>query len=262
MYKFKIIIFPLFIAMFFACCSNEKVNLDSLIWKTGEHNGHAYVDLGLSVNWATCNIGADKPEDYGDYFAWGEIESKENFNVFSYCHYGEFETRKKYNKIEDAGIVDDKTELDPCDDVAAMKWGGGWRMPTLKEIEELILETKADRHSNFRDTGITGSIMLSKKNGHAIFFPAAGYKVDYLSREHQVNTKSSLKSKNSKGYYWTSTLSYDPEIPTSGSAECFTYGYFFRNPWFIERFAGLSVRPVLDKAATDSCRKQNKSMMR
>lgn len=99
---------------------------------------HEYVDLGLSVKWATCNIGADKPEEYGDYYAWGELESKEVYDWFSYkwCN-GSSDTLTKYNPFKGEGIVDSITTLDPEDDVAHVLWGGSWRMPTASEYREL-----------------------------------------------------------------------------------------------------------------------------
>ena len=88
---------------------------------TGEYAGHGYVDMGLSVKWATCNVGADSPNDYGNYYAWGETETKSSYDE------GNCETWKK--KIGDIGGT--------IRDVAHAEWGGGWRMPTVAEFEEL-----------------------------------------------------------------------------------------------------------------------------
>ena len=99
---------------------------------------HEYVDLGLSVKWATCNIGADKPEDYGDYYAWGELSPKESYTWENY-RFGvggdlPFERKlSKYNTDRKRGPVDNKTTLDRVDDVANVRWGGSWRIPTLEE---------------------------------------------------------------------------------------------------------------------------------
>ena len=103
---------------------------------------HEYVDLGLSVKWATCNIGADKPEDYGDYYAWGELSPKESYTWENY-RFGvggdlPFERKlSKYNTDRKRGPVDNKTTLDRVDDVANVRWGGSWRIPTLEEWTEL-----------------------------------------------------------------------------------------------------------------------------
>ena len=89
------------------------------------------VDLGLSVKWASCNVGATTPEDCGDYYAWGEIEEKENYDwsTYKWCN-GSYDTQTKYCTNSSYGTVDNKTTLDLEDDVAHVKWGGSWRMPT------------------------------------------------------------------------------------------------------------------------------------
>ena len=100
---------------------------------------HECIDLGLSVKWATCNVGAIKPEEYGDYYAWGETETKDVYDWSSYkwCN-GSSDTLTKYNPFKVQGIVDSITTLDPNDDVAHVKWGGSWRMPTASEFRELM----------------------------------------------------------------------------------------------------------------------------
>ena len=86
---------------------------------SGMENGYAYVDLGLSVKWATCNVGATKPEEYGDYFAWGEVEPKEKYDWSTYKYYAGTESGlTKYCTNSNFGIVDNKTILDSADDAA------------------------------------------------------------------------------------------------------------------------------------------------
>ena len=107
------------------------------------HNGYEYVDLGLSVKWATCNVGSTSPEDYGDYFAWGETSYKSTYTDNNNKFYGESINRskryiKKYNSEEYRGYTDNKTLLDPEDDVAHVMWGGEWYLPSKDECEELI----------------------------------------------------------------------------------------------------------------------------
>ena len=100
-----------------------------------------YVDLGLSVKWATCNVGATKPEEYGDYFAWGEVEPKNNYSLstYKYCN-GTNNSMTKYsakNDVNRGEFYDNKIVLGPEDDAATVNWGGEWRMPTKEEQDEL-----------------------------------------------------------------------------------------------------------------------------
>ena len=143
-------------------------------------DGHEYVDLGLSVLWATCNVGAYAPEDYGDYYAWGEIETKTDYNWWSYVYsYDSDSTIIKYNTDSKYGtIVDNKTVLDPEDDVAQVKWGGSWRMPTKEEYDELI-DNCIWTFTTMNE--VTGYLVTSKKPGYterSIFMPASGYYAD------------------------------------------------------------------------------------
>ena len=113
----------------------------SLFAQSQNQTTHEYVDLGLSVNYATCNVGATTPEEYGDYFAWGEVEPKETYTWenYKYCD-GSSTTLTKYcNKSNygNNGFTDTKTVLDPEDDAAIANWGGAWRMPTYDEFSEL-----------------------------------------------------------------------------------------------------------------------------
>ena len=107
---------------------------------TGTENGHDYVDLGLpsGTKWATCNVGATAPEEYGDYFAWGETEPKTTYNwdTYKWCN-GSEDTFTKYNTKSSYGTVDNKTQLELADDAARANWGGQWRMPTDAEWTEL-----------------------------------------------------------------------------------------------------------------------------
>lgn len=130
-------------------CGGKEASCEvTVVQTTGSHFGHDWVDLGLSVNWATCNIGAVSPEDYGDFFAWGETETK---TIYGWSTYKYFEssskTFTKYCNDSDLGyygFVDNKIILDPEDDVAREKWGGDWRMPTIEELDELASVTYKD----------------------------------------------------------------------------------------------------------------------
>lgn len=100
------------------------------------------VDLGLSVKWANVNLGASRPEEYGDYFAWGEVKPKADYSweTYKWCK-GSYDTMTKYcydDSYGYNGFTDNKYTLDPENDAATVNWGGKWRMPTADEIVELI----------------------------------------------------------------------------------------------------------------------------
>ena len=134
---------------------------------SGSHNGYEYVDLGLSVMWATCNVGANSPEEGGDYFAWGEVTPKETYTNENYKFLSN-NIITKYCSSSDQGIVDNKTTLDKCDDAARYNMGGSWRMPTLSEYEELVNNCS---WSYITRNGVEGYRAFSRINGNSIFFP-------------------------------------------------------------------------------------------
>ena len=161
-----------------------------------EDDLHDYVDLGLSVKWATCNVGADSPEDYGDYFAWGETEPKSTYDWDTYKWWQEDnDNMTKYCTNSDYGTVDNKTQLDLSDDAARVNWGGSWRMPTHEEFTEL---RKKCTWTWTTQNGVIGYKVTSKKNGNSIFLPAAGYRGN-----------SSLSGAGLCGYFWSSSLYTD-----------------------------------------------------
>ena len=195
------------------------------------------VDLGLSVKWATCNLGAESPEQYGDYYAWGETETKTKYDwtTYKWCK-GKFGTLTKYcfQDVRNLGIVDNKTELDPEDDVAFIKLGGRWRMPTKEEFDELINNCSWERSII---NGINGFKFTSKINGNSIFFPAAGsYSSESLWVEGSQGTylSSSLDTICSNAAYGMYFI-----LDTNGE------GYFSDGIPF--RWEGASVRPVMEK---------------
>jgi hypothetical protein len=154
---------------------------------------HEYVDLGLSVLWATCNVGANSPEDYGDYFAWGEVEPKEEYTWENYkwCD-GDYTKLNKYCTKEQYGIVDNQVILDLSDDAAHVNMGGNWRMPTLAECKELVSQC------TWVWTAIKGvnGHQITGPNGNSIFLPATG-----------AITKLGLQHEGSSGYYWINSIS-------------------------------------------------------
>ena len=194
-------------------------------------NNHEYVDLGLSVKWATCNVGATKPEDYGDYFAWGETQPKSNYDwsTYKWCN-GSPYTLTKYCTDSYYGTIDNKTTLELSDDAARANWGGSWRMPTKEEQDEL--------HNNCEwewttQNGVKGYKVTSEKKGYtknSIFLPAAGYRVG-----------SSLSGVGSDGNYWSSSL-YTLN-PTYAYCLYFDSSNVYWH-YFCHRYRGQSVRPV------------------
>ena len=145
---------------------------------TDGNHVHA-VDLGLSVKWACCNVGASSPEGYGSYFAWGETSSKSDYgwDTYKYSH-DQFWALTKYCNDSDYGYngyTDNKTTLDLIDDAARSNWGGSWRMPTTIELQELINRNNCTWTWTTLN-GIKGYKVTSKSNGNSIFLPAAGYR--------------------------------------------------------------------------------------
>ena len=143
----------------------------------GYENGYGYVDLGLSVKWATCNVGATKPEEYGNYYAWGETATKSDYSWDTYKYGSSSDALTKYCNDSSRGkdgFTDDLTTLEAADDAAAVNWGDAWRMPTDAEWQELIDNCDWIWTDDYNDTGVAGCIVASKTNGNAIFLPAAG----------------------------------------------------------------------------------------
>lgn len=183
------------------------------------------VDLGLSVYWATCNLGATAPEESGDFYAWGETKTKDDYTWDTY-KWGNF----KYDTITKYGSGDNKTVLEPEDDVAHVKLGGNWRMPTDAEWKEL-LENCTWTHSTLN--GVNVRCVTSNKNGNSIFLPQPGFRSSDLGYNDGIS-----------GHYWSSSLSTDSPYDA--------WGVKFSNPDEasrdgLMRCQGFSVRPVCDK---------------
>ena len=142
-------------------------------------NTHEYVDLGLTSGtlWATCNVGALKPEEYGDYFAWGETTPKKNFRGVTY-KWNDYQRSEYDIKYNDA---DGKTELEHYDDAATVNWGSDWCIPSKVQYEELIDQCDWT-YTTMND--VKGYLVSSKSNGNTIFLPAAGcYDQDRLYKD-------------------------------------------------------------------------------
>ncbi len=200
---------------------------------SGQVEGHDYVDLGLPSGnkWATCNVGATKPSEYGDYFAWGETKPKEvySWSTYKWCK-GSDDSMTKYCNKSKYGTVDNKTVLDAEDDAATANWGSAWRMPTFDEIKELIEGCDWEWVEDFNGNGVNGRLGTSKKNGSTIFLPAAGYR-----------NNADLGYAGDYGGYWSSSL-----FGSNSSCACYLYFNDVSFDWYDDyRLSGQSVRAVL-----------------
>lgn len=177
-------------------------------------NGHEYVDLGLSVKWATCNVGATTPGDMGGYYAWGETETKSEYSWTNYFDSNDSGT--KFTKYPNGA-----TQLAEEDDVAHVVWGGNWRMPTKEEFRELVDNCRWIWTSY---NGINGFRVQSKENGNFIFIPAD----------------------DTTGHYWSSTP-YQ-----SQNAFYLSFSYILTETTkkygvYADKYNGYNIRPVCPK---------------
>ena len=185
-----------------------------------KNNGHEYVDLGLGVMWATCNVGAEYPEDFGDYYAWGETEAYDGYHSYKWKEDNYY---TKYCLSDESSsfsrVIDHKAKLDLEDDVAHLKWGNNWRMPTYLEMRGL--------YSNctwmwVQMNGVNGYKVTSNINGNSIFLPAAKFRTEwptvgnYKSNWLVYMTREQFKQGASASHY-NRNLSYSfgkfPLIP-------------------------------------------------
>lgn len=198
------------------------------------------IDLGLpsGTKWANMNVGAEKPEEYGLYFAWGEIvgygSDINDGRVFDWASYkwcnGSNKAQTKYCINSSYGTVDNITVLELEDDAARANWGGQWVMPTYEELCELINNTTSEWTTQ---NGINGRKYTSKKNGNSIFLPAGGGRFG-----------TSLGDYTKNGYYWTSSVSNgDPD--DACRLNFYSGGSLTGNDY--DRRSGQAVRPVLRK---------------
>ncbi len=191
------------------------------------------IDLGLpsGLLWATCNVGANSPEDYGDYYAWGETKTKSEYSSDNYTHRRSIIHRfTKYNIDSDYGNVDNLTTLTASDDAATANYGDKWRTPTAEEWQELRGDCEWTWIDNYNNTGVAG-YEVKGSNGNSIFLPAAGGR-----------NNDNLYDAGSYGYYWSSSLC--SVFPGYAWGVYFGSGYVYRDNNF--RCCGQSVRPVCE----------------
>ena len=211
-------------AMLFAACEkNEPKEANNHDTKNDTKEA---VDLGVSVKWATCNLGATKPEEYGNYYAWGETTTKSDYSWSTYKYGSDYNALTKYCTNSDYGTVDNMTILEAADDAATQNWGSNWRMPTIDEWEELL------EKCTWTWTTLNGvdGYEVKATNGNSIFLPATGCRND-----------DGLHGAGSDGYYWSSSLNTD----YPGTAQ---FVNFYSNRHYTSSSArryGRPVRPVV-----------------
>ena len=184
----------------------------------GKVSGHDYVDLGLPSGtlWATCNVGAKYPKDYGDYFAWGETLPQNGDNMKT--------TLGGTNSRSDV-----KTVLEASDDAATANWGANWRMPTIDEVDELFSVCTSVWTSH---NGVNGRL-LTGPNGKSIFLPAAGGCHGTTSIDSGV-----------KGYYWSRSFEFGNPRSVGGLGLIWDSNLQIGVQF---RYYGLPVRPVVKR---------------
>lgn len=207
-------------------------------------SGPESVDLGLSVKWATCNLGATGPADYGSYYQWAGIDAVDDLSFYldwGNCAYQtgsvsssgwtKYIPAEKTSYWAGEGAPDNKLTLDPEDDVAHVAFGGSWRMPTDDEWTELMNDCDWEWVNDYNGLGVAGCIVTSEKPGYtdkSIFLPAAGF------RSYDL-----LFVAGTTGYYWSSSL--NEGTPSSA------YNLNFSNSVGLGNYGrcfGLSIRPV------------------
>ena len=190
------------------------------------------VDLGLSVKWADRNIGADRPESVGAYYAWGETSVKSIYDLdkYKWCTGGDYRNLTKYNRYTEFGKVDNKTILEPSDDIASITYGNKWRMPTVDELNDLL--EKCDWSWVTLNGNSGGYNVKSRINGNSIFLPVTGQRYE------------DVLWATDEGYYWTSSLL----AKKADDAPCYANIVWFSSKekrWgYTLRHLGLAIRPV------------------
>lgn len=212
----------------YTVCSVEDVDSITFV-VSGAASNYKAIDLGLPSGtlWADRNVGADAPEAYGDYFAWGEVTPKTEYNwsTYKWCN-GSSSSMTKYCTKSFYGTVDGKTVLDLEDDAAYVNMGAEWRMPTIAEQEELLINCTWTWTTQ---NGVCGR-KVTGPNGNSIFLPAVGYR-----------SNGSLYDAGSYGDYWSSSL-YEDNLNDAYELNFYSGSYYRINGY---RYYGQSVRAVV-----------------
>ena len=221
--------------LFVAGCTKSDDTTNGGNNNGGNQINHEYVDLGLPSGtlWATCNVGANTPEEYGDYFAWGETQSKSTYNwsTYQYANGTSWQDPQLTKYCSESscgynGFTDNLTTLLPEDDAATANWGLGWRMPTIADW----LELKNNTTSTWTTRNDVNGRLYTASNGNSVFLPAAGYR-----------WFDGFNNAGKYGYYWSSSLvtggPYDAWILIFYSDITYTCNSYNRS-------GGYSIRPV------------------
>ena len=221
-----------------AAAENDLDGFTGLVYTNGNpvilvhepFNGHEYVDLGVTLNnkklyFAKCNVGATTETEYGNYYAWGETETKSGYSwsTYTFNPSGDGETFTKYNS------TDQKVILDPEDDPVRVNMGGNWRSPADAELQALLNQTTNTWVENYNDSGVNGRVFTGT-NGNTMFVPAAGYR-----------SGTSFHSVGSYARWWSSSLygvgSVNGRNLYFSSSDCRMYSSY--------RYYGFSARGVV-----------------
>ena len=205
----------------------ENIKFVTLETPVDPYNGHEYVDMGFAsgVKWATCNVGATTPEGYGEHYAWGELETKEEYT---------WQNGNCLTYGKELGDISGNAEYD----VATAKWGGNWRSPRLADIYELVTECQWI-WTNVN--GINGFNVVSKINGNHIFLPAAGFMNTLAATA--ASTEGVL-DQGAWGYYWTTTP-YDESYVNKEACSLLLSSGGYQTEVGL-RYNGFSIRPVIN----------------
>ena len=219
-----------------ACATNASGTAygNEVSFTTTSGGDHGYVDLGLPSGtlWATCNLGASSPEEYGDYYAWGETQPKTiyDWNTYKYCVDGDCNKLTKYCHLSSYGyngFTDNLSVLLPEDDAATASWGNGWSMPTIEQYRELYQHTIVTWTTQ---NGVEGEL-FTVANGNSLFMPAAGYR-----------SGGELKYAGEYGRCWSSSRAPNTYVPYQAQGFSFYSGDYQEG--IANRYFGRSVRPV------------------
>ena len=262
MKKLIYLLMSLSLVAFVSCSDDDKENASSNGGSSGHagtENGHEYVDLGLpsGTKWATCNVGASKPQDYGNYYAWGETTTKSTYSWSTYKYGSEYDELTKYcnsSSYGKDGFTDSKTTLDLSDDAAYVNWGGKWRMPTKAQQDELRKQCYWVWTSSYNNSNVAGYIVykakISSDKGQKIykdktpsssyslsdahiFLPAAGGRHDGVLLNAGFNCS-----------YWSSSRTAGASFD-AWRVDFTSFNVDYVNGYDAYRYLGQSVRAVI-----------------